>query len=113
MPRGGNSAVEAPQATKSSAWQGLSFITTVVVWLHIHDERQSSAITCLLAFLAAGHQTCHRDFDSAGQCVDVGHRIIVGEDAEEQVLGLCRPPDYADRGVKVLASEERWVEQSA
>jgi hypothetical protein len=27
-----------------------------------------------------------------------------------EIVGLCRLVDYADRGVKVLVSEERWVE---
>ena len=31
----------------------------------------------------------------------------------KQIVGLCRPVDYADRGVKVLVSRERWVEWSA
>jgi len=31
----------------------------------------------------------------------------------DNVVGLCRPVDYADRGVKVLVSRERWVEWSA
>ena len=38
MPRSGKTAVKAPQATKSFVWQGLSFITTAAVWLHIHHE---------------------------------------------------------------------------
>jgi hypothetical protein len=34
-------------------------------------------------------------------------------DQDHEIVGLCRPVDYADRGVKVLVGEERWVEWSA
>lgn len=40
------------------------------------------------------------------------HIGVIAEllDRGYEIVGLCRPVDYADRGVKVLVSEERWVE---
>jgi hypothetical protein len=47
-------------------------------------------------------QACHGEFDIARQSVDVGYRFVVAKDAEEEIVGLCRPRDYADRGVNGL-----------
>jgi hypothetical protein len=47
---------------------------------------------------------------------DRGHQIsglAFGHTMHDHIVGLCRPVDYADRGVKVLVGEERWVEWSA
>ena len=38
------------------------------------------------------------------------HDAAQDDSDDDGVIGLCRPVDYADRGVKVLVSEERWGE---
>jgi hypothetical protein len=53
--------------------------------------------------------TIERD---VAECIDVGMPIIVVIDAEV-VLGLCRAPDYADRGGDALVRELTGLDRSA
>jgi hypothetical protein len=39
--------------------------------------------------------------------------LALADTVHHRVIDLCRPADYADRRVKVLVSDERWVEWSA
>lgn len=71
MPRRGNSLLKVPQAAKSSAWQGHTFIATGV----------GGGLRPLL--LATGRATATSI--PRGQLIDIGHRVLVGEDAENPV----------------------------